>query len=94
MFVQLMHAGHHGDHSGMFGGPLSSSDLPPVEGMILGAPYSPLLVPVRTMTTEDIAMVVAAFEHNARNACMAGYDGLRAPRQPQLPGRAVLFAFL
>ena len=76
MFVQLMHAGHHGDHSGMFGGPLSSSDLPPVEGMVLGAPYSPLLVPVRTMTTEDIAMVVAAFEHNARNACTAGYDGL------------------
>jgi len=33
-------------------------------------------VPVKAMSTDDIAMVVAAFEHNARNARIAGYDGV------------------
>jgi 2,4-dienoyl-CoA reductase-like NADH-dependent reductase (Old Yellow Enzyme family)/thioredoxin reductase len=76
MFVQLMHAGNHGDHNGLYGGPLSSSALPPVEGAMLGMPFTPLLVPVKAMTPDDIAMVVAAFEQCAVNARIAGYDGV------------------
>jgi 2,4-dienoyl-CoA reductase-like NADH-dependent reductase (Old Yellow Enzyme family) len=34
MFVQLMHGGHHADHFGQFGGPLSASTVPPIEGHV------------------------------------------------------------
>ena len=53
MFVQLMHGGHHADHFGQFGGPLSSSTVPPIEGTIFGMPYIPLSVPVREMTQDE-----------------------------------------
>ena len=43
---------------------------------MLGMPFTPLLVPVKAMTPDDIAMVVAAFEHCAVNARIAGYDGV------------------
>jgi 2,4-dienoyl-CoA reductase-like NADH-dependent reductase (Old Yellow Enzyme family)/thioredoxin reductase len=76
MFVQLMHAGHHGDHTGVHGGPWSASSVAPVEGMMLGMAYMPLPVPVKEMTVDDIATVIDAFELNARNARLAGYDGV------------------
>ena len=71
-----MHAGHHGDHAGLYGGPWSSSAVAPVEGVLLGAAYAPLPVPVKAMTVDDINTVVEAFELNAANARLAGYDGV------------------
>lgn len=76
MFVQLLHGGHHADHFGQFGGPLSSSTVPPVEGTIFGMPYIPLSVPVREMTQDDIDTVVGSFGLCTRNALAAGYDGV------------------
>ena len=76
MFVQLMHGGHHADHFGQFGGPMSSSTVPPIEGTFFGMPYVPLSVPVRKMTQDDIDSVVQAFALCTRNAVMAGYDGV------------------
>jgi dimethylamine/trimethylamine dehydrogenase len=76
MFCQLLHAGHHGDKLGRHGGPVSSSSVPPIEGMGLGSVYVPLPVPVQPLTKDDIRRVVRAFGTSARNAARAGYRGI------------------
>lgn len=76
MFVQLMQQGHHGDHGGNCGGPLSPSTVPPVEGEMVWTPFTPLTVPVKAMDHGDIRQVVESFGHCTRNAGRAGYDGV------------------
>jgi dimethylamine/trimethylamine dehydrogenase len=76
MFCQLLHAGHHADKFGVYGGPKSSSSVPPVEGAVMGGVYFPLSVPVRAMTKDDIRATVDAFGTSARNAAAAGYRGI------------------
>lgn len=76
MFVQLMQQGHHGDHLGEFGGPYSPSTVPPVEGVMVWTPFSPLVVPVREMGEAQIREVIASFAQCAANAAHAGYDGV------------------
>ena len=94
MFVQLLHAGHHGDKRGLNGGPKSASNVPPIDGTGIGAGYAPLPVPVKPMSKADIRATVADFAavHAARES--RRLPRRRAAREPQLSQRAVLFAVL
>ncbi|MGE0881046.1 MAG: FAD-dependent oxidoreductase [Acidimicrobiia bacterium] len=76
IFCQLMHAGHHGDKAGAWGGPLSSSTVLPIEGANQGGLYTPIVVPVKAMTKDDIQVAVEAFRLCTANARRAGYDGV------------------
>ena len=76
MFVQLLHAGHHGDKRGLNGGPKSASNVPPIDGTGIGAGYAPLPVPVKPMSKADIRAAVADFARCTRHARAAGYRGV------------------